>query len=320
MHIIQGSSHFKEHSVHNPVMTLGNFDGVHLGHQKILKKVLQRAQSVGGASVVYTFHPHPLTVIRPGQEPLKITTFEEKAALIEQAGIDYLICERFNRRFSEKSPEDFIHKTICGNIHPLEIVIGHDFSFGRHRAGTIELLKKMGQSCAFQVDAVSDITIKNIPVRSTTIRTLIASGRVSLAAKLLGRHYAISGTVVHGKQRRIGFPTANLKPDKKLIPPNGVYVIRAQTPNGLFDGVVSIGSNPTFTDSAVLCVEAHLFDFNYDLYGKNMTLCFIKKIRGEKKFKEVSALTEQIHKDIAFAKNILAKSEPTPAYGAPQGQ
>lgn len=166
----------------------------------------------------------------------------------------------------------------------------------------------MGQHCNFQVDAVSDITIKNIPVRSTTVRTLIASGRVSLAAKLLGRYYTLSGTVVHGKQRRIGFPTANLNPEKKIIPLNGVYVIRAQTPEGVHGGVVSIGSNPTFTDSDALCIEAHLFDFNDDLYGKSIMLYFIKKIRGEKKFKDASSLTEQIHKDISFAQKILSKT------------
>ena len=306
MQIIRGSVHFKKLTIKNPVVTLGNFDGVHRGHQKILKKTIERAQAIGGASVVYTFDPHPLNVLRPEAEPLKITTFAEKAQLISAIGIDYLVCERFTRRFAKKTAEAFVKEIIGNCLRPREIVIGHDYAFGSNRGGSVELLQKMGAAYGFTVHVISDITIKNIPVRSTTIRSLIADGKVSLASKLLGSFYFLSGKVVHGRQRRIGFPTANLSQIKDLVPQNGVYAIRAATPYGTFDGVVSIGFNPTF-DGKRRCIETHLFDFDHNLYGKELTIFFVKRIRGEQKFANVAGLVGQIEKDIAFAKKILSK-------------
>ena len=306
MQIIHGSRKLNGISLPNPVITLGNFDGVHLGHQKILQKTIRRAQAIGGVSVVYTFNPHPLNVLRPEQEPLKITTFEEKARLIEKTGIDFLICETFTGSFARKPPGTFIRDIICKRIHPREIVIGQDYAFGKNRGGSIELLRTMGEELGFRVHVINDITIKNIPVRSTTLRKLITDGRVSLAQKLLGTDYSISGKVVHGKRRRIGFPTANLSYIKDLVPKNGVYAIRALTPHGLFDGVVSIGYNPTF-ECEKLCIEAHLFDFDKDIYGCEITIRFVKRIRGEKKFKDVESLVKQIKHDIAFSRRILKK-------------
>ncbi|MCX8043965.1 MAG: bifunctional riboflavin kinase/FAD synthetase [Desulfobacterota bacterium] len=305
MEIINGSSKVKAFKLTNPVITVGNFDGVHLGHQKILKKTIQRAHALGGCSLVYTFHPHPLQVLRPEDAPPAITTFEEKVAIIGSIGIDYLVCEHFTRQYAEQPPEEFIKNIICDRIHPREIIIGHDYAFGKNRKGTVELLRKMGEIFHFKVHVIDNITIKNIPVRSTTVRRLIVLGKVSLAEKLLGRSYCLSGKVIHGKQRRIGFPTANLSPGKSLIPKNGVYAIRAATPYGVFNGVVNIGFNPTFA-AEKLTIEAHLFDFSADLYGKELSLHFIKRIRGEKKFPDVDALVKQIEKDIALAKRILA--------------
>ncbi len=308
MHIIKGSRRFKQLGVRNPVITLGNFDGVHRGHQRILKMIIQHARALGGASVVYTFDPHPLNILRPEAEPLKITTFAEKAHLVEKMGIDYLICEKFTKSFAEKTPEEFIQKIIYDRIRPREIVIGHDYAFGKKRKGSIELLQKRGKKYGYAVHVIRDITIKNIPVRSTTIRKLIAEGRVSLAQKLLGSYYSLSGKVIHGKQRRIGFPTANLSHIKDLIPQQGIYAIRASTPHGQFDGVVNIGFNPTF-DGTKLCIEAHLFDFDYILYGQHITIFFVKRIRGERKFSDVPSLVRQIEKDIALAKRILKKTK-----------
>ena len=288
----------------NPVITIGNFDGVHLGHQKILKKTIQRARALGGVAVVYTFHPHPLKVVRPEAEPQSISTFEEKVRLIDGLGIDFLICENFTRQFAEQPPEEFIKNIIVDRIHPREIIIGHDYAFGKNRKGSIELLQKMGDIFHFKVQVIDNITIKNIPVRSTTVRRLITLGKVSLADKLLGRPYSLSGRVVHGKQRRIGFPTANLSPGKNLIPKNGVYAIRAQTPHGVFHGIVNVGYNPTF-DNDRLAIEAHLFNFSGDLYGRDITILFIKRVRGEKKFSDVPALVKQIERDIAFTKRFL---------------
>jgi riboflavin kinase/FMN adenylyltransferase len=307
MLIIKGSIKLKEIDLVNPVITLGNFDGVHLGHQKILRKTIQRAKEIGGVSAVYTFQPHPLNVLKPSHEPLKLTTFEERVSLIENFGINYLICEKFTRRFSEKSPEEFIKTIIYDRIHPMEIVIGIDYAFGKNRKGSIELLKNMGEKYHYRVHVVGDMRIKNIPVRSTTIRNLISSGKVSLAQKLMSRHYSLTGKVIHGQQRKIGFPTANMKPDSKaLIPENGVYAILVSTPFGRYNGIVNIGCNPTF-DCKKLSIEAHIFNFNKILYGSAITIFFVKRIRGEKKFKDSQSLAEQIQKDIVFAKNILSK-------------
>ena len=290
----------------NPVVTIGNFDGVHLGHQKILKKAIQRARALDGVAVVFTFHPHPLKIVRPEAEPQSISTFEEKVRLIDSLGIDFLVCENFTRQFAEQPPEEFIKNIIVDRIHPREIIIGHDYAFGKNRKGSIELLQKMGAIFHFKVQVIDNITIKNIPVRSTTVRRLITMGKVSLADKLLGRPYSLSGKVVHGRLRRIGFPTANLSPGKSLIPKNGVYAIRTQTPYGVFDGIVNVGYNPTF-DNDRLTIEAHLFDFSRDLYGRDITIQFIKRIRGEKKFSDVYALVKQIERDIAFTKRFLDK-------------
>lgn len=307
MHIIKGSSAAAAIKLNNPVVTLGNFDGVHLGHQKILAKTIQRARSIGGVSVIYTFEPHPLCVLRPESAPLKITTFEEKSHIFAGLGIDCLVIEHFTRAFAAKPPEAFIKNILCGRLHAREIVIGQDYMFGSNRTGSIPLLQKMGSSLGYQVHVVGDLKIKNIPVRSTTLRRLIAAGKVSLAAKLMGRPYAFTSKVIHGRHRQIGFPTANLSPARKnLLPGNGVYAIRGQTPQGLFDGVVSIGYNPTFGLDK-LCIEAHLFGFHAELYGDEVTLAFVKRIRGEKKFKDVPSLVTQIERDIAFAKRILRK-------------
>ena len=306
MQILKGSREAKSLGLKNPVITIGNFDGVHLGHQKILKKTIQRARALDGVAVVYTFHPHPLKIVRPEAEPQSITTFEEKVRLIDGVGIDILVCENFTRQFAEQPPEEFIKNIIVDRIHPREIIIGHDYAFGKNRKGSIELLQKMGEIFHFKVHVIDNITIKHIPVRSTTVRRLITLGKVSLADKLLGRPYSLSGKVVHGKQRRIGFPTANLSPGKNLIPKNGVYAIRTQTPYGVFNGIVNVGYNPTF-DNDRLTIEAHLFNFKENLYGRDLTVYFIKRVRGEKKFGDVPSLVKQIERDIALTKRILEK-------------
>lgn len=305
MQVFKGSREAGRAGLRSPVITIGNFDGVHQGHQKILKKVIQRARALDGTAAVYTFHPHPLKVVRPEAEPLRITTKEEKQRLIEESGIDCLIWEHFSRAFAEQPPEEFIKNIIIDRLRPREIIIGHDYAFGKNRKGSIDLLGKMGDIFHFKVQVVDNITIKNIPVRSTTVRRLIALGKVSLAGKLLGRPYSLTGRVLRGKQRRIGFPTANLSPGKNLIPKNGVYAVRTQTPLGLFNGITNVGCNPTF-DNNRLTIETHLFDFADDLYGQDITLYFIKRVRGEKKFGDVAGLVRQIDRDIAFVKNFLA--------------
>ncbi len=308
MQIIKGSQNLRRINLNNPVVTFGNFDGVHKGHQIILRKVMQIAEESGGASIVYTFDPHPLNILRPDKDPPKITTLDEKASIIGELGIKYLVCEKFTKIFAEMTAEDFVAKIIHSNIEPVDVVIGNDYAFGKAREGNVELLQKLGSKYGFRVHVTQDISIKNIPVRSTTIRNLIKQGRVSLAGKLLGRDYCISGTVIHGEKRAIGFPTANLSHIKDLIPAEGVYAVRIKTPSGMQKGVVNIGFNPTFKMKK-LCVETHIFDFNEDIYGKEITILFVKRIRGEKKFGNVDSLVEQIKKDINFAKKSLNKFE-----------
>ena len=305
MKIISGSRAFQKLHIKNCVVTLGNFDGVHRGHQKIIRRAIARARAIDGSAVVYTFDPHPLNVLRPAQEPPKITTFEEKAHLIATLGVDYLVCEHFTKLFAQKAPEDFLQDVICKRLQPAEIVIGHDYSFGRGRNGSVALLEQAGSQQGFSVHVEPDIRDRNIPVRSTTIRNMITEGRVSLAAKLLGCDYRMSGTVVHGKKRRIGFPTANLSHIKDLVPHNGVYAVLADTPYGTFGGVVNIGFNPTF-EGTKRTIEAHVFDFDDDLYGRDITLRFVRKIRLEKKFDSAEELKQQIARDIDKARGILA--------------
>ncbi len=304
MEIIKGSRAFKSRKVPDPVITLGNFDGVHLGHQKILKEAISRAGALGGASAVYTFDPHPLQVLKPEYAPLKLTTSEERARRIAAVGIDYLIFEKFTRAFAQKSPEVFVKDIIVDRLRPQQIIIGHDYAFGKGRTGTVDLLHKLGKRFGYTVAVIDDIRIKNIPVRSTTLRELIGAGKVSLAAKLMGRPYSLTGRVVHGKRRRIGFPTANLTPSHRdLTPGNGVYAVTVDTDCGHYSGIVNIGTNPTFNGGR-RTIEAHMFDFDHDIYGQHITIHFIKRVRGEKKFRGTDALVDRIKKDIAFAKAI----------------
>jgi len=304
MKIIKGSHKLENLNLKNPVMTIGNFDGLHIGHQLIIKSAVQRAKVIGGVSILYTFNPHPLAVLAPHKTPPTITTFTEKVRLLKKSGVDLLVTERFTKKFADNTPEQFIKDILYQRFHPHEILVGHDYAFGKGRGGTVSLLKKMGRELGFTVWEIRDIRIDDIPVRSTTIRTFISAGKVYEASRLLGRPYRLTGTVRKGKQRGIGFATANLDPDKQLVPPNGIYAIRAETPYGLFDGVVNIGFCPTFGNNA-RTIEAHLFDFNKTLYGRRIALLFVDRLRGEKKFKDVFSLKLQIEKDIRRAKKIL---------------
>jgi len=214
------------------------------------------------------------------------------------------VCEKFTNKFADLTAEEFISTILHERFHPKEILVGHDYAFGKGRSGSVSLLKKMGKQLGYTVWEMRDIRIDDIPVRSTTIRNFISEGKVYEASRLLGRQYRLAGTVLQGEQRSIGFATANLMPEKELIPKNGIYAIRAETPYGKFDGVANIGFCPTFGKNA-RTIEAHLFDFNKSLYGKRIALLFVDRLRGEKKFRDASSLSAQIKKDIQKAKKIL---------------
>ncbi len=308
MRIIRGLKAYTERFP-NPVLTLGNFDGVHLGHQAIFKKVVTRAREIEGTSIAFTFEPHPLKVIAPERSPRLLNTFHGKMKLLSASGMEVVICANFTRTFADQNPDDFARDVLYEKIGVKEVYVGYDYAFGKGREGSIDSLKRMGQMYGFEVGVIEAVQVNGMIVSSSIIRDLVASGKVDEAAKLLGRHYAIEGEIVHGVQRgqKLGFPTANLNTANELIPGFGVYAVLATIDNRIYQGVASIGVRPTF-DSGPISVEVYLFGFQGSLYGKQMEVSFIMHLRGEQKFADSEALVRQIHKDVEAAKRVLAHS------------
>jgi riboflavin kinase/FMN adenylyltransferase len=305
MRIVRGLKNFHER-LPNTVLTLGNFDGVHLGHQAIFKKVIERAREINGTSIVFTFEPHPLKVLAPERSPSMLNTFHGKMKLFEAVGIDIVICANFTRTFAEQHPEDFARDILHTQIGVSEVYVGYDYAFGRGREGSIESLKGMGRTFGFGVGVVEAVQVNNLVVSSSVIRDLISSGSMEEAAELIGRRYAIEGVVVHGSHRgqTLGFPTANLKIINELIPAHGVYAVLAQVENKTIKGVASIGTRPTFDDGPV-SVEVYLFEFHEGLYGKEIEVSFVRRLRGEIRFPNADALVEQIRNDVREAQAAL---------------
>jgi riboflavin kinase/FMN adenylyltransferase len=301
MRIVRGLKNYSE-QLPNSVLTLGNFDGVHRGHQEILKKVVDRAREINGTSIVFTFEPHPLKVLAPERSPRMLNTFHGKMKLFSAAGIDIVICAKFTRTFADQHPEDFARDVLHKQLGVSEVYVGYDYAFGKSREGSIESLKKMGTMLGYEVGVVDAVLMNDVVVSSSAIRDLISSGNVEEAAGLLGRLYAIEGEVVHGAHRgqALGFPTANLKIANELIPSHGVYAILAQIEKRTIKGVASIGVRPTF-DAGPVSIEAYLFDFHDGLYGKEIEVAFVKRLRGEEKFPSADALVQQIRKDVQDA-------------------
>lgn len=305
MRIIRGIKNYTEKLL-KPVLTLGNFDGVHLGHQAIFKKVVERAKEIKGTSVAFTFEPHPLKVLAPERSPRLLNTFHGKMRLFEQAGIDIVICAHFTRAFADQHPEDFARDVLHKLINVNEVYVGYDYAFGRGREGSIESLKKMGQTYGFGVGVIQPVLVDGTVVSSSTVRDLLSNGRVNEASRLLARHYSIEGEVVHGSHRghTLGFPTANLKTANEMIPGFGVYAVLATVDCRSFKGVASIGIRPTFNNGPV-SIEVYLFEFDQDVYGKEMEVAFVKRLRGEEKFPDAEALVKQIRKDVQQAQEVL---------------
>lgn len=289
-------------------MTLGNFDGIHIGHQKIFSETIRLARERGGVSVVYTFDPHPLKVLAPEQNLTLLTTFKKKMELIAVYGMDITILADFTRAFARIHPRDFALKLKQG-LGMDTVIVGHDYSFGQSRSGTIEYLRKMGQELGFTVEVVEPVAVDGERVSSTVIRALINNGDVREAARRLNRLYSIEGKVVSGYRRgsAIGFPTANLDTPYEVIPAVGVYSVFARLGAGEWrEGVVNIGYNPTF-DRNDMIVEAHLIDHDEDLYGAEIEIYFVGKLRDERRFASVDALKNQIALDIESSRRILAE-------------
>lgn len=294
----------------NPVLTIGNFDGVHRGHLALFDTVKARARQVEGQSVVLTFDPHPIKLMKPEKAPPLITPTEQKLQLIDAAGIDVILCLRFTRQFASLSAEDFVQNVLVRKIGIRELVVGYDYAFGRNREGNTASLKAAGRKFGFEVHVMDPVHIDSTLVSSTAIRQLVRAGQLDEAKKLLGRNYQITGTVKTGKNRGgrlLGFPTANLNVVDELVPQRGVYAVEVLTDSGTYQGVTNIGYNPTF-DNGAFSIETHVLDFNENLVGKTIRVRFIARIRQERKFESVAALAEQIRNDIIEAREIFARN------------
>lgn len=289
------------------VITLGNFDGLHLGHQELLKMVIKRAREAEALSLVVTFRPHPLKILAPEKCPPLISIYEEKIKLFERLGIDVLVKIPFTLSFSSMTAEDFVKDILCARLGAKEIFVGYNYRFGKGREGNIQTLKALGDKFGFTVREVEQVSLNGEVVSSTKIRHLLKDGEVQHAARLLGRHYAITGVVMKGDGRGkgLGFPTANIAPKHSIIPADGVYAVRLFVRDKLYDGIANIGLRPTFRKKT-LTIEVHVFDFDEDIYGEEISLYFIGRIREERKFRNADELVLQIKNDLETAKGILA--------------
>lgn len=300
-----------EHTFPHACVTIGNFDGVHLGHQMLFAEVVQRAYRQHGTSVAITFDPHPLQVLRP--EGIKlISTCAQKIELIGHAGIDVLVIVPFTMQFAATSAVHFVDEILVRRIGVKELVVGYDYAFGKGRTGNIQFLQAQGQEKGFPVTVVDAHYENGMLVSSTKVRELIAEGRMADARSLLGRFYQIRGEVQRGKQRggkEIGFPTANLHLDvEDLIPRIGVYVCQVICDGKCYGGVLNIGYNPTFGEEK-LVAETHIFDFNQNIYGKPIKVNLLQFLRSEKKFSGVQELAAQISLDVVQAKQVLEQQQ-----------
>jgi riboflavin kinase/FMN adenylyltransferase len=296
----------------NAVIAIGNFDGVHIGHQALFHEVIEKADAIGGTSVAMTFEPHPMRVLKQNNHPPLITLYEQKQELIKRTGIDVLICVPFTMEFASIPARQFVEDLLVEKIGMKAIVVGEDYSFGKDREGNLEVLRSFAASMDFEVIVANWIKIaKTFPDRisSTRIRELVMNGQMTEAQKMLGRNYQIRGTVVTGRDRGgkvLGIPTANINLHDELCPKTGIYAVTVERHGVQHNGVANIGYSPTFEEHE-FTVEAHLLDFNDDIYNEKIRVNFIQRIRDEKKFSNISDLIEQIKEDIATARDILTQ-------------
>jgi len=288
-------------AVARPIVTIGTFDGVHLGHQAIFSKMKKEAEKTSGETVVITFSPHPRLVLYKDSVNLKfINTREKKIERLEKVGIDHLIIIPFTKEFARNSSEQFIADYVVKYVHPAKVIIGYDHHFGKNREGSIRLLEGLKKQFGYEVEEVRPLYVNGAPVSSTRIRNLLHDGNVKEANRMLGYEYAITGKVVRGQRigHKIGYPTANLEiPNEyKLITANGVYACRVLLENRILKGMGNIGVRPTI-DHGDLTIEVNIFDFDEDIYGENITIQFVDRLRDEKKFKGLEELKVQLAKD-----------------------
>ncbi len=309
MRIIKNLSELKE-PLQNAVVTIGNFDGVHLGHREIFRRVVRRGQELGGPAVVYTFEPHPLKFLAPDRAPLLINTNQEKEVLIEASCIDVLIRAPFDQTMANLPAHRFVREILVDTVGMRHLVVGYDYLFGKGREGNAQLLQRMGEYLGFAVEVLEPISGEGQVYSSTRIRQLIQEGQVHQVMDLLGRNFTLQGRVVHGFKRgqKLGFPTANLQTEKELLPSPGVYAVKVKRGTEVINGVLNIGLNPTF-EAAGLCIEVHLLDFDGQLYGEDLRVYFVKRLRDERRFADSNELVQAISRDIVNARQILSEAE-----------
>jgi riboflavin kinase / FMN adenylyltransferase len=307
-----------------PVLALGNFDGLHRGHLKIIERIQRGAVERGGTSVVLTFDPHPPRVLRPDKAPALLMTKTQKLAALARAGVQGAAVVRFTRELSQWEPEQFVRSVLVEWLRVAEVWVGADFLFGRDRSGNFSLLRSLGAQHGFRAEKIDAIRYKDFIVSSTRIRRLVAEGRVDEAGALLGHHYAIDGTVVEGEKRgrQIGFPTANLQTANELIPPHGVYATAISIDATIYPSVTNVGQRPTFGDRLATTIETHVMSVesrrrgegarplaqdsaSWNLYGRQVRLAFVQRLRDERKFPDLEALQEQIAADVRRATRLF---------------
>ena len=294
------------------VLTVGNFDGLHVGHRSLVDAVVERSQSLGKPAALYTFDPHPRSVLYPDRAPPRLRVWEQLAQELERLGIDLLIREAFTSEFSTLSPEAFLRSVVVGRVGPDELLVGRDFHFGKGRSGSGETLSTLLPTLGVRVDIIPQVEVDGEDVSSTRIRESLRAGDVAASARLLGQPYTVWGQVIEGDRRgrTLGFPTLNLAPEHALIPAKGVYATTVR----LFEGdalerdprraVTNVGTRPTF-DRHELLAETHLLDFEGDLYGRRIALSFHERVRDEQRFSGPDALKQQIGRDVARARELL---------------
>lgn len=291
------------------VVTVGTFDGVHLGHREVLREIVRRARRTGRRSVLVTFDPHPLRIVRPSDAPPLLTTPAEKKPLLAASGLDYVVFLRFTRELQQLTAHRFVTEILVGRIGLKELVIGHDHGFGRGREGSVETLRELGGQLGIGVDVVDAVRLGDEAVSSTRIRSALQTGDVVEAARCLGRPYAVQGVVVHGSRRgrELGFPTANVQlPDpEKLLPLEGIYAVHAWVGADRVPALLHLGPRPTFAGEPPT-VEVHLLDWSGDLYGRELRVDFCARLREVRAYESAEALVEQMHRDAADGRAVLA--------------
>ena len=310
MKIYEGLDKFK--GAKNAAVTIGTFDGVHLGHQKIIQQLKEGAASIKGESVIFTFYPHPRMVLHPDDDSLKLlSTEEEKRELLEKFGVDHLIIHPFTKEFSRITYTEYVRDILVNKLKVKKLIIGYNHHFGRNREGSFSELKKLAPTYGFELEKIAAQDINKVEISSTKIRKALDEGDIKTANKFLGYTYSIKGKVAKGKGlgKELGYPTANtVVEDKyKLIPADGIYAVQVEIENKILNGMMSIGVNPTVSANNAKTIEVNIFDFNRDIYGENIRIFFKQKIRDEKKFANMDELKKAIDGDKVKSLKILSE-------------